>query len=1345
MNEKLLKRLLLLAVLVGIALLALIVVHEAQAQTLPGQAVATQFGKWRVSGPGPEQGHPYQFPAAVCVITAGRQGYTSPIFSTNAPITIVDPDSSQTEVVTPSSVSYTAQGCNVSITPAHQHSSFSIVSGTCGLQEAINAQQGQPSVVIITSDFNAMGCSTATITAAQGNTNVGIIDQRTSVYTSYLWNGSNYIAQPTLGPTAPTSGTGAPVIACAPTNYGQIYTNTANGDIYACGSTGWVIKTGGQIPPSLPNNSVQICSTGGGGSCVASASDANITIDTSGHNMLIAPNSGGGFRGPFIGGVGYAKSFGDTTTNGILNCFNNNSTCIADPTYAITEQYTPATLPCDFCNFQDQRQQRGTNFYHNWFDTPLFGDPRSAANEQAFLVDENPSVQPAAQSRSKYGYSFTFTHTAPGWSVGNPPGAPKGGWEVPIALAFNSLFRGESLSETIAITATKYSGGDDAGIYAYTYGRGGCYAPSDECQKTIGAGTTELAVPYLGTVVATGTLTAPALIKTTIGANGNISGDGLPIIDTSNTPLSGHFTNISNTGCTANSCSNVTFDFSIPVSNMVATLAGECAPNPIPTVAPFTQSINCNMVVSSGTPVVGVPASLTGLVCLTGNFFEMSYPTAVTFVSGSTWMITLPIHRPHQTGSTVEQGGICGKAFEPVNYTGIGKPGLRYLEYGVGSTSSSVGQVVSLSSVGTGSIKQSPFDYQFINLASISNSTSPTSTVNFTYVAAGSTLPTPTQRNKGSFLIAGASDGALNGTCTNTIWLNATQGQCTITGLTGVHTAATATASLNTNNVKLWDFTDVWDVNVYSAPVTAWSIDGANNVTMTTTGIPTVNNYVKLSGFTTGAFFNGNKVKITATTSNSFTFVFVHGSASATEAGTATFLPAIQDGTLIVNGSNTMVVQPGDTIEQPNDQPAGFSALSGFVTGYNPYAIAEGLLLGINQGVSNGNASGSSNAAIKVNAGGGSQDPLFIGAGGSTNTPANILSWNGPWANGFAMPEGPAPNSAFLNGFSTAAQNADPNYLWNIDQILGLASNYQNNYNPHTGNVVVGSSNGAFNVLGTDVIFNGSLSKTTIKDNLIGTPLGVPTNGTPTKMIGGGGGPDATQECLVVYAGNTAGQGVASTETCATTDSSGTNANQILWNWSRVAGATSYKVCRGPSGAEGFIAQVNGVNVTSYLDALTITPGAACTQTDSSLPLLGPFSGLLLQGQTSKLNVTIKANTSSAAYPINLPAAQGGASTTILNDGAGNLTWIAIPTSPTKITNSITPAAATASSCVEQTFTYTPLATTQGVSVSPASSLGAHIWIGSTRVSAANTLAISFCADATAGTPPSGNYIATAF
>lgn len=92
-------------------------------------------------------------------------------------------------------------------------------------------------------------------------------------------------------------------------------------------------------------------------------------------------------------------------------------------------------------------------------------------------------------------------------------------------------------------------------------------------------------------------------------------------------------------------------------------------------------------------------------------------------------------------------------------------------------------------------------------------------------------------------------------------------------------------------------------------------------------------------------------------------------------------------------------------------------------------------------------------------------------------------------------------------------------------------------------------------------------------------------------------------------------------------------------------------------------------------------------------------------------------------------------------------TTYTLATLPVKVSASITPAAATVSSCVEQTFnTFTGLATGQGVTVSAPASLGAHVWTnGAPRVSATNTLAITFCADAVGGTPVSGTYVAIAF
>jgi hypothetical protein len=64
------------------------------------------------------------------------------------------------------------------------------------LQEAINFANGQPYVVILTPDWQRAGGNNGMIAAAKGNNNVTLLDQRTSVSTPYLWNGSTYVATP---------------------------------------------------------------------------------------------------------------------------------------------------------------------------------------------------------------------------------------------------------------------------------------------------------------------------------------------------------------------------------------------------------------------------------------------------------------------------------------------------------------------------------------------------------------------------------------------------------------------------------------------------------------------------------------------------------------------------------------------------------------------------------------------------------------------------------------------------------------------------------------------------------------------------------------------------------------------------------------------------------------------------------------------------------------------------------------------------------------------------------------------------------------------------------------------
>jgi hypothetical protein len=93
-------------------------------------------------------------------------------------------------------------------------------------------------------------------------------------------------------------------------------------------------------------------------------------------------------------------------------------------------------------------------------------------------------------------------------------------------------------------------------------------------------------------------------------------------------------------------------------------------------------------------------------------------------------------------------------------------------------------------------------------------------------------------------------------------------------------------------------------------------------------------------------------------------------------------------------------------------------------------------------------------------------------------------------------------------------------------------------------------------------------------------------------------------------------------------------------------------------------------------------------------------------------------------------------------DSSGTVAWTSQV--PTKYSPSLTPAAATTSQCAEQTFTVSGVVSGQQINITPPSSLGAHVWISYARVSASSTVAISFCADATGGMPPSGTYVISA-
>ncbi len=184
---------------------------------LAGLLFAANFGHWTIS-PTP-QGNRWTSPGQ-CFGTSG--GITFPLFSTSAPITIVDLGTpSNTETVTPTLASYNVGGCSVSLPAANAHSNYYLQSGTLGLQEALNFAGAGHFVVVLTPDWQTMGGTTAMITSAKGTTSIGIFDERSSVI-PYVWGGSAYASLPFAGGSSSTCSSSASPAVCAAAAAGSV-------------------------------------------------------------------------------------------------------------------------------------------------------------------------------------------------------------------------------------------------------------------------------------------------------------------------------------------------------------------------------------------------------------------------------------------------------------------------------------------------------------------------------------------------------------------------------------------------------------------------------------------------------------------------------------------------------------------------------------------------------------------------------------------------------------------------------------------------------------------------------------------------------------------------------------------------------------------------------------------------------------------------------------------------------------------------------------------------------------------------------------------------------------------
>lgn len=184
---------------------------------------AANYGTWAIQS---QQANIYSFlPVSTCIVPVN--GVSSPIFAfaTNAPVWISDVTVANSEVVTPSAISQTSASCGITISPANQHITFQLRSGTGGLQEALNALSGAtqpfPATIQLSRSWFSQASSIPGVTPysiianAKGTAKAILVDITTAPFTYYTWNATStqYVvngggAPPTLAVTGAGAGTG---------------------------------------------------------------------------------------------------------------------------------------------------------------------------------------------------------------------------------------------------------------------------------------------------------------------------------------------------------------------------------------------------------------------------------------------------------------------------------------------------------------------------------------------------------------------------------------------------------------------------------------------------------------------------------------------------------------------------------------------------------------------------------------------------------------------------------------------------------------------------------------------------------------------------------------------------------------------------------------------------------------------------------------------------------------------------------------------------------------------------------------------------------------------------------
>jgi hypothetical protein len=888
---------------------------------------------------------------------------------------------------------------------------------------------------------------------------------------------------------------------------------------------------------------------------------------------VAVPIGGTSVTAPNIGGLGYAKLFGNGSTNGISTCFGTYASCIADPSYATTEHYSwnfnnsalPFTMSPSAASALDYRTGKFARTYHN---SPV--DPFSTyyAAERINCGQDLTSTPPSGSTQFHCLDMFELI-SAPGLDHGNQPVGQQG-WSTHQTININKTTVSSGISSMLTGSHTKAGIGDNEGVQIYNFNYGGAVAQSDEGNHIFSGNGGEAGTTYAGTVTSGGA--GATTVKVTCTADCNDPGDGRYLIDTHSAVLTGNIT--AQTTPVSFTPGNFTFDTSAPISTFWGTLSSNCnaGAGPIP---PGTGYNTVTCTVASGPGNTGAPVA-NDLLCFAGQFHEQAKITSVT--GSGPWSITLPLRQPHEASSWVMANSICGDFIDPTANQVTTSQLLRYPVDMLGCTTATTCQYRWFERGNSGQT------FRTGNMViGTQAATSLTNTGGITTFSAGN----DDWYVGNSVTFTSAANSAFNGTCTNvfkTPNLNgASNYGCGQAGLSG-QTSATANVAVGT------------------------------------------------SGFGNTAFtlWPGGEVL---------------------DAMDRSVAPAIIDGTFTLE-ANPAAWANGDTVENVHHYALDADAGQYSLAYLNPVGgpISTHIFrLACTGGGCNGIGPVSTNSLSLIRLDNVAPITTYLGHGGYVTPPGGIYEGNsggsGLFNYALAMqfaPDGPSPSVVNVGAPATGVTDCTQKYT--IFQLTGSAN----------GNLLYTPCHNELSFAGNvNVVLNSDLGFTQFRDSIRFAALATPVSAVPTCVTTGGTIADSTQVCSVVEAVNNAGHSSPSVETCATTGSSGSNTNKCTYSWSYVIGAASYKnYCRTTS-AELFCQTLNGTNTTSWVDNGTVTPSGAIPAGNTSLGGVNSASQLQLQGSTSALNVTIKANASQATSTMTLPSLPCAANQTWSDNGSG--------------------------------------------------------------------------------------------